>query len=146
MNIIHEIREEILAAQCEPSSRDLTILALLFLIIPGLIGLYYVFWKGSAAGYVWIVAGVVLAATRVITPLFKAIYGLWLGFSVVLGYFVSRALITIIFFLVLTPTGLIMRLVGKDPMDRKWDPAAKSYWIKREEDPNANLERYEKQF
>ena len=146
MSIINEIREEILAAKREPSSRDLTILALLFLIIPGFIGLYYVFWKGSAAGYIWMIAGAVLAVARLITPLFKRIYGLWLGFSVILGYFISRALLTIIFFIVLTPTALIMRLVGKDPMERKWDPAVKSYWIKREEDPNANLQRYEKQF
>jgi hypothetical protein len=146
MNIIHEIREEIRAAQREPSNRDLTILALLFLIIPGLIGLYLVLWKGSGSGYVWMIVGAALAVSRLIRPLFKTIYGLWLGFSVVLGYFISRALLTIIFILVLTPTGFIMRIVGKDPMERKWDPAAESYWIKREEDPNLNLERYEKQF
>ncbi len=146
MNIIQDIKEEIQAAQREPSNRDLNILALLFLIIPGLIGLYLVSWKGSEAGYIWMIIGAVLAVSRLIGPLFKTIYSLWLGFSVVLGYFISRALLTIIFFLVLTPTGLMMKLVGKDPMDRKWDPEAKSYWIKREEDPNTNLERYEKQF
>lgn len=146
MNIIHEIREEIRAAQREPSNRDLTILALLFLIIPGLIGLYLVFWKGSGAGYIWMIVGAALAVSRLIRPLFKTIYSLWLGFSVVLGYFISRALLTIIFFLILTPTGLIMWIVGKDPMDRKWDHGAESYWIKREEDSNLNLERYEKQF
>ncbi len=146
MNIINEIKEEIQAAQREPSNRDLTILALLFLIIPALIGLYLVFWKGSESGYVWMIVGAVLAVTRLIRPLFKTIYSLWLGFSVILGYFISRALLTIIFFLVLTPTGLIMRLVGKDPMDRKWDPAAESYWIKREDGASTNLERYEKQF
>jgi hypothetical protein len=146
MNIIQEIKEEIQAAQREPSSRDLNILALLFLIVPGLIGLYLVFRKGSDAGYVWMIVGAALAASRLIRPLFRTIYSLWLGFSVVLGYFISRALLTIIFFLVLTPTGLIMRLVGKDPMERKWDPTAESYWVKREEDSTSNLERYEKQF
>ena len=81
MNIIHEIREEIRAAQREPSNRDLTILALLFLIIPGLIGLYLVFWKGSDAGYIWMIVGAALAVSRLIRPLFKTIYSLWLGFS-----------------------------------------------------------------
>ena len=146
MNIIQEIKDEIQAAQREPSNRDLNILALLFLVIPGLIGLYMVFRKGSDAGYVWMVVGAALAASRLIRPLFKTIYSLWVGFSVILGYFISRALLTIIFVVVLTPTGLIMRLVGKDPMDRKWDPTAESYWIKREDGRSANLERYEKQF
>jgi hypothetical protein len=146
MNIIQEIKDEIQTAQREPSNRDLNILALLFLIIPALIGLYMVFRKGSDAGYIWMIVGAALAATRLVQPLFRAIYSLWLGFSVILGYFISRALLTIIFFVVLTPTGLVMRLVGKDPMDRKWDTSAESYWIKREDDRSANLERYEKQF
>jgi hypothetical protein len=46
MNIIQEIRDEIKAAYREPSSRDLNILALLFLVIPGLIGAYQLFLKG----------------------------------------------------------------------------------------------------
>lgn len=84
MEIIKEIREEIRAASREPSSRDLTILALLFLVIPGLIGLYLLLWKGSGAGYIWIIVGALLCLARLIPPLFRNIYRLWLGFSVVL--------------------------------------------------------------
>ncbi len=146
MDIIKDIREEIRAASREPSGRDLTILALLFLVIPGLIGLYTLLWKGSAAGYIWIIVGVLLCLTRLIPPLFRNIYSLWLGFSVVLGYFVSRLLLTIIFFLVITPTGLIMRLVGKDPMERKWEPDAATYWKQRDQNADSSLERYGKQF
>ncbi|HTY22506.1 MAG TPA: SxtJ family membrane protein [Desulfomonilaceae bacterium] len=146
MNIINEIREEIRAALREPSSRDLNILALLFLVIPGLIGIYLVFRKGSGAGYVWMVLAVALCLARLVRPLFRVIYDVWLGFSVVLGYFVSRVLLTIIFFIVITPTGLIMKLVGKDPMDRKWEPDASSYWTPRQEESSTDLERYKKQF
>ncbi len=146
MDIIKDIREEIRAASREPSGRDLTILALLFLVIPGLIGLYTLLWKGSAAGYIWIIVGALLCLTRLIPSLFRNIYSLWLGFSVVLGYFVSRLLLTIIFFLVITPTGLIMRLVGKDPMERKWAPDAATYWKQRDQNADSSLERYEKQF
>jgi hypothetical protein len=146
MSIVKEIKEEINSVQREPTGRDLTILALIFLVFLGLIGSYHAFWKGSPTGYYWIGAGVVLALLRVITPLFKAIYRFWVAFSVVLGYFVSRVLLTIIFYLVITPTGLLMRLCGKDPMERKWDPEATTYWKKREQDPDASIERYEKQF
>jgi len=146
MNIIREIREEIQGAWKEPSSKDLSLLAALFLVIPGAIGCYLAFWKGSENGYIWIVAGLALAVSRLIPPLFRAIYRLWLGFSVVLGYFISRILLTIIFFLVLTPTGLIMRMVGKDPMERKLDPDAPSYWRPKEKSEDTSIERYEKQF
>lgn len=146
MRIIAEIREEILAAAVEPSSRDMNILAALFLVLPGLIGAYLAFWKGSSTGYVWIGVGAALAATRAIGPLFQIVYRLWIGISVILGYFVSRILLTIIFFLVLVPTGFIMRLVGRDPMERKLDPKGSSYWKKREPGTDCTVERYERQF
>jgi len=37
----------------------------------------------------------------------------------------------VIFFGVFTPTGMVMRIIGRDAMARKLDPAAKSYWVKR---------------
>lgn len=146
INIIKEIREEIRSAYREPSSRDMTILAVLFLVLPGAIGAYLLLWKGSWSGYWWIAAGVVLSLCRLIVPLFRVIYRLWISFSVILGYFVSRILLTIIFFLVVTPTGLLMRLVGKDPMERKRDANTPSYWRRREDSPQTSIERYEKQF
>jgi hypothetical protein len=146
MAMINDIREEILAARREPSSRDLTVLALIFLIIPGLIGLYQLLWKGSGAGYIWMIVGALLCVSRLIAPLFRVIYDGWIAFSIILGYFVSRLLLTIVFFLVITPTGLIMKLVGRDPMERKWEPNATTYWKPRDKDADTSPERYEKQF
>ena len=146
MSIISEIKEEIQSVRREPSSRDLTILALIFFFLPVGYGALQLFLKGNTNGYVWIGVGVVLGILRFIPPLFRLIYHFWVGFSVVLGYFISRILLTIIFFLVLTPTGIIMRLLGKDPMERKRDPAAASYWIPRTQEPDTSVERYEKQF
>ena len=109
MNIIQDIRDEIQSSWKEPSSRDLNLLAALFLVIPGLIGCYLAFFKGSWNGYVWIIVGLALALCRLIPPLFRFIYSFWLGFSVVLGYFISRIILTMVFFIVLAPTGFIMR-------------------------------------
>lgn len=146
MNIISEIREEIKSAYREPTGRDLNILALLFLVIPALIGGYILWRRGAASGYVWIGVGVGLALCRVIPPLFRLIYRLWISFSVVLGYFISRVILTLVFYLVITPTGLLMRVLAKDPMERKIDPNAASYWIKREPQTDYSVQRYEKQF
>ncbi len=146
MSIIQEIRDEIQAAYKEPTSRDLTILALLFLVILSLIGLYNLFWKQSDNGYYWIGVGVVLLLSRAVTPFFRRFYKVWLAFGVTLGYFVSRTLLILIFSVVMIPTGLLMRLVGRDPMERKLDPAAPSYWIRKEPEQDASIERYQKQF
>lgn len=146
MNIIQDIREEIKAVYREPSSRDLNILALLFLALPLLIGAYLLLRKGAATGYIWIAVGVALSLCRLVPPLFKLIYRFWIGFSVVLGYFISRLLLSLVFFLAILPTGLILRLVGKDPMERKMDPGASSYWVEKEQQTDYSVERYEKQF
>jgi hypothetical protein len=52
-------------------------------------------------------------------------------------------LLAVIFLLVFTPVGIALRLLGKDPLDRKLDPGASSYWIERQpKDPK----RVERQF
>lgn len=57
---------------------------------------------------------------------------LWMKFGLLLAKIVSPIALGILFYLVFTPIGLIMRLAGKDPMRLKADPSAKSYWIDRE--------------
>ncbi len=146
MNIIEEIREEIRSALQEPSKRDMNILALLFLVIGCGIGAYVLFWKGSTNGYIWMAVGAMLGACRIVPPLFRRIYRFWVGFSIVLGYFVSRILLTIIFFIVILPTGIIMKILGKDPMERKRDPDAATYWRRKDSEADTSIDRYEKQF
>lgn len=57
---------------------------------------------------------------------------LWMKFGLLLAKIVSPIALGILFYLVFTPIGLVMRLSGKDPMRLKADPNAKSYWIDRE--------------
>lgn len=146
MNIIKEIKEEIKAAAVVPTKRDMNILAVLFLIIPCAIGAHLLYWRESSNGWIWIGIGVVLFACRFIPPLFRYMFGKWVALSIIIGYFISRILLTLIFFLVITPTGLLMKLFGKDPMDRRLDKQASTYWVKHEQPSENTIERYEKQF
>jgi hypothetical protein len=146
MNPIKEIKEEFHSAWKEPSSKEMTMLAVLFLVLFGVLGSYYLFWKGSWSGYVLIGAGIFLCLCRLVPPLFRRVFRLWIGLAITLGYIVSRVLLTLLFYVAVLPTGLLMRLFGKDPMERKRDPAVPSYWSKREYDVNTPLERYERQF
>jgi hypothetical protein len=50
----------------------------------------------------------------------------------------------IIFYLVVTPVGIIMRLTGRDPMERAFDRTAKTYWKPRRTDPDSA--RYFRQY
>ena len=58
---------------------------------------------------------------------------LWFKFGILLGAIVSPIIMGIIFFLAVIPTGIIMRLIGKDILNQKIKKSVKSYWIKRKE-------------
>lgn len=57
-----------------------------------------------------------------------------------IGYVVSHVLLAAMYYLVLLPIGLLLRCCGHDPLERKWDPDASSYW--QERTPPAKPDRY----
>ena len=64
--------------------------------------------------------------SKILTPLNK----LWFKFGIFLGIIISPIIMGIIFFLVVTPIGLLMRLLGKDLINLKYSNN-KSYWIEK---------------
>jgi len=75
--------------------------------------------------------------SKILTPLNK----IWFKFGILLGKIVSPLVLAIIFFFVVTPTGLIMRMLGKDLLNLKKNKN-KTYWIKKEN----NLSNMKNQF
>ena len=61
-----------------------------------------------------------------------------------IGYIVSFLVMTLFYFLIITPIGLVFRITGHDPLDRNFDQTAKSYWQKRQSPDK--LDRYFHQF
>jgi len=82
-------------------------------------------WALITAAAITIVA---LAIPRALGPLSRAWHGLGLAMHRVMNPLVMGLL----FYLTVTPTGLLMRLFGKDPLRLRFDPEAKSYWIERQ--------------
>ena len=66
-----------------------------------------------------------LINSKILTPLNR----LWFKFGLLLGKFISPLIMGIIFFLVVTPIGIIMRLLKKDLLNLKYNKKTKSYWI-----------------
>ena len=75
----------------------------------------------------------------------KKLFGPWMKLVQFIGNIVNTVLMTVMFFAVFAPVGLILRLLGKDLLHRKLDPNAKSYWILRPEQP-VEKNRYTQQF
>ena len=63
----------------------------------------------------------------------------WMGLAFVLGYFMSRLILTLVFFLVITGIRIIMTILGKDILKRSLKKQTESYWLRRkceQKDPN----------
>ena len=81
----------------------------------------------SAAGGLLIIGGIIVP--KWLAPLQKV----WMMLSVVMGFVMSRVILTLLFYLVITPIGFIAKLSGKDFLDLKLNKEQESYWHKREE-------------
>ncbi|MBF0285383.1 MAG: hypothetical protein HQL51_13105 [Magnetococcales bacterium] len=82
-------------------------------------------WAGVAAGVFLVLA---LAWPRGLAPLNR----LWFHFGLLLHRVMTPLVMGILFFAVFTPMGVVMRLLGKDPLRLRLDPKASSYWIPRD--------------
>ncbi len=92
-----------------------------------------------------IVAGAFLVLALFIPKALGPANKLWTKFGLLLHNIVSPIALGILFFFVVTPTGLLMRLMGKDPLRLRFDAAADSYWIKRSP-PGPDAESLKNQF
>ena len=86
-------------------------------------------WKFEWQWPIWpwvlfaLLAVMAFAAPMTLNP----VYRVWMRFGHFMGSIISRVILGLVFFLVVTPIGLMMRATGKDPMHRRLDPEAVSY-------------------
>jgi predicted membrane metal-binding protein len=75
------------------------------------------------------IAAIFAIAAFLAPSVLKPLNLLWFKFGLLLGRIVGPVVMGAIFFVAVTPTALVFKLLGKDPLRLKADPAAKSYWI-----------------
>ena len=99
--------------------------------------IYLAFYTLSFASLVFLL--ITIFNANILGPLNK----LWMNFGLILGRIISPIIMGFIFFLIFTPTGILMRLFGRDELLLKFKNKP-SYWIKRNEDIQSNS--FRKQF
>ena len=72
------------------------------------------------------------------------IYVIATAISLPIGFVISYVVLGVLFYLVLTPFGLVFRLLGRDPLERRFDKASRSYWVRRS--PVDDVSRYYRQY
>lgn len=111
------------------------ILVVLFgLLIPWVFSLNYPKWP-------WIIGGTLGALALLIPASLQPVYIGWMKFGNVMNWINTRLILGILFFGIFLPIGIVMRIVGKDPMNRSLDKALPTYRVKSEHDTKDNVER-----
>jgi hypothetical protein len=129
-----------------PSRRQLRFFGLSLLAFSAILGGVW-WWKTGS-----LTAPVVFWAIGAIPPCIGEVWprGLRIGYLVVsyatfpIGWGVSHLILALVYYLLLFPIGLVLRLRGYDPMKCRFDENAESYWTPREREEGAG--RYFKQF
>ena len=104
---------------------------IVFFIVFLLIALYPLIYGGEIRIWSSIISLIFLALglldSKILSPLNK----IWFMIVIFLGKIISPLIMGIIFFLVVTPIGFIMRMLGKDILNLKYNNKNKSYWIEK---------------
>jgi len=140
MNLRNELK------QLPVTSRDLRKFGLVVGGVFLALGLYFFLRKKGYAIY-FAAPGLLLMVFGALLPRsLKWIYLGWMTLALVLGTIVSTILLTLFFFLVITPVGLLARAFGNDFLSLRLQPNAASYWRKRQINEPPRKSDYEQQY
>ncbi len=90
-------------------------------------------WAVTTAVWATGVASVLFFVSALAAPQsLRGIHRVWMMLATVLGFVMTRVILSIVFFFVVTPIGLALRAFGKDPLTKGPDSTLKSYWIDKE--------------
>mgnify|MGYP001388047110 FL=1 len=111
-------------------------------------GLGLLFFVRHKLWWPWFIApGVPLVVLGAFLPRsLKWIYVGWMTLAMLMGAVVSTLILVLLFFFVVTPMGLVARLVGKDFLSQKLEPGAASYWLERDISTPKAKHEHEQQF
>ena len=111
-----------------PSNRNFGLVFFVFFLIIGLwllLGTNEIrYWSIFFSIFFFLLG---ITNSKLLNPLNK----IWFNFGILLGKMISPLVMGIIFFLVVTPIGVIMRVFGKDILSLKYNKKNKSYWIEK---------------
>ena len=107
--------------------------------ILAVIGLYPILRGGHPRIWALVPAGLLIVPALVFPRILRPVHRGWMAFGEALGWINSRIILGTIFYTLVTATGLIMRLSGKDPMNRRLEPQTDSYRRKREPRPTSHM-------
>jgi len=130
----------------ETTTKDLRSFGIVLGCILGLFGTIH-FLKGHPRAYFWFYGfGAVSLITGIFVPrVLGPVFRVFTKVAHAIGWFNTRVILILVYYLLLTPISFLKRLFGEDALNRRIDRGIRSYWIKRE-NVSAVRESLERQF
>ena len=104
---------------------------LLFFVVFLIIGLWPLLEKGEIRYWSVFISSIFLLLGLINSILLSPLNKIWFNFGKLLSKIITPLIMGVIFFLIVTPIGLIMRVLGKDILSLKYNENSKSYWIEK---------------
>ena len=101
----------------------------------------WVFDAATMPIWPWVVAGLLWVPALFVPNSLQPVYTTWMRIGHAIGWVNTRIILGLLFYLLVLPMGLIMRMFGKDPMARKYDKSVSSYRVKTVNEPKERLEK-----
>lgn len=118
---------------------------IVFAVVFAAIGLWPLPGGGPPRGWALAAAAALLAVALVRAAWLAPFNRVWFRFGLLLQRVVHPVVLAVIYFGVVTPTGLVLRALGNDPLRRRREPDAETYWIRRDP-PGPERESMTRQF
>jgi len=99
------------------------------------------FISGKLHRWPFVIAAVLWLPALLFPPVLEPVYRGWMKFGHVMGWINTRIILGIMFCLVIATIGLVMKVLGKDPMRRKLDSSLESYRIESDKKDKNHVER-----
>jgi predicted permease len=110
-----------------------------------IIAVFLFYFEKPPAIYFAIIGALLISIGLIYPTILKPLNKGWMGLAIVLGFIMSRVILTIFFYIILTPISLLAKLFRKKFMVLKYDKSAKTYWEKRSTIHKKAID-YERQF
>jgi ABC-type glycerol-3-phosphate transport system permease component len=128
-----------------PTDREIRIFGLTLAGILGAMAAWQLWRHRPVAGEILLGTALAVLAGLAWPPALRPVHAALIKIGAVLGWLNTRLILILVYYLIFTPAALVMRLAGRDPLSRRLDRKAESYWIPRGGAPQTR-DRYEKMY
>ena len=130
----------------KPTEQELKWFGVIMLVFFAAIGTV-IYVKAGAPITAFAVAGAGVGLAMLyyaVRPLRVPLYAGWMGLFFPIGWTISHLMLVVIYYVVVTPIGLVLRLVGREPVKRRHDPTKSTYWLEQRAggEPSRYLRQY----